>query len=205
MSSLKLYFKALSNGQSHSFKASNNNYHQSHEVPWLLIQGFWFQPENCPQWKFTDKRVFLIDDMLGKLISIAHYERADCLKVEPQLALKTPLGWGFQIDPFKKLVWDMAGPKPVPIHPIATVDDWIWFWGWVPTPGGRILVALILNIGLLVGVEQPWKSLIFLALTANLVFWITTEVPATISFSTFIFWISCGCGLNLINKNRKYL
>lgn len=160
-----------------------------------------FQLEQFPQWKFAGEKGYPNNEY-GKMVSITNYERVAWFKVGSQLVVKDPLGYGLIEDSFKRRVrdeWPEASPNLSHAH-----SGWLDLMLGLGFPGILcILGALILSIRLSLTVQQPWRSLIFWGLMANLMLWVTTEVAATASFSALIFWMSWSCGLNLKDKNIK--
>lgn len=158
-----------------------------------------FQLEKYPHWKFAGTHGYPTNEY-GKTVSATNYERAAWLKAGSKLALNDPFGYGLVEDSFKRMArdrWPEVSPNLSHSH-----SGWLDLMLGLGFPGFLFtLGALILNIRLSLAVQQPWISLIFWGLIANLVLWLTTEVAATASFSALIFWISWASGLNLIGKN----
>jgi hypothetical protein len=154
-----------------------------------------------PQWKYAGEQGYP-NNQFGQMVSVTNYERAAWSKTGAQLALQSPLGYGLVEDSFKRMVkakWPEASPNLSHSH-----SGWLDLILGVGLPGFLfILSALHLNIRQSSGIADPWRSLVFWALIANLILWVTTEVAATISFSALIFWISLSCGLTLIVQNRE--
>lgn len=153
-----------------------------------------------PQWKYAGEQGYP-NNQFGKIVSITNYERAAWSKVGAQLALQSPLGYGLVEDSFKRMVkakWPEASPNLSHSH-----SGWLDLVLGVGFPGFFcLLFALLLNVWQSRGMAEPWKSLVFWALTANLILWVTTEVAATTSFSALIFWIALSCGLTLVAQTR---
>lgn len=159
-----------------------------------------FQSEQFPHWKFAGEKGYPNNEY-GKTVSPTNYERAAWLKVGSQLAAKDPWGYGLVEDSFKRMAkeqWPEVGPNLSHSH-----SGWLDLLLGLGFPGLLCaLGALILNIEQSKSIMQPWASLIFWGLVANLVLWVTTEVAATTSFSALIFWVSWACGLNLVGKKH---
>lgn len=159
-----------------------------------------FQLDLYPQWKYAGEQVYPNNEY-GKPVSNTNYERAAWSKVGAQLALQSPLGYGLVEDSFKRMVkarWPEASPNLSHSH-----SGWLDLVLGVGFPGFFCVVfALLMNIRQSKVAEEPWKSLVFWSLIANLILWITTEVAATITFAALIFWISFSCGLTLRAQNR---
>ena len=159
-----------------------------------------FQLDQYPQWKYAGEQGYPNNEY-GKMVSVTNYERAAWFKVGVQLAAKDPLGYGLVEDSFKRMVkaqWPEASSNLSHSH-----SGWLDLILGVGLPGFIcILLALLLNIRQSGGVEEPWKSVVFWALIANLILWVTTEVAVTVSFSALIFWVALTCGLTLMVQNR---
>jgi hypothetical protein len=158
------------------------------------------QLELYPQWKYAGAQGYPNNEF-GKPVSITNYERVAWFKVGVQLALQSPLGYGLVEDSFKRMVktkWPEASPNLSHSH-----SGWLDLILGVGFPGFLcILFALPLNMRQSSEIAEPWKSLVFWTLIANLILWATTEVAATTSFSALIFWISLSCALTLTAQNR---
>ena len=105
-------------------------------------------------------------------------------------------------DSFKKMAksnWPEVSPNLSHSH-----SGWLDVILAVGFPGFFcILGALVGAIALSRSTLEPWRSLVFWSLVSNLMLWVTTEVSATISFATLIFWVSWACGLMLIAGNGE--
>lgn len=160
-----------------------------------------FQLEKYPQWKYGVVQDYPNNEY-GKKVSVTNYERAAWFKAGTQLAAKDPLGYGLVEDSFKGMAkdqWPEVSPNLSHSH-----SGWLDLILGLGLPGFFcILGALILSMRLSRGSANPWKSLIFWALTASLILWVTTEVAATVSFSALIFWVSWACGLSLMGKKSE--
>jgi len=154
-----------------------------------------FDLERYPQWKFAGEKGYPNNEF-GTMVSITNYERAAWFKVGTSLTLERPLGYGLVEDSFKRMVkakWPEASPNLSHSH-----SGWLDLILGIGFPGFIcILLALIITIRQSKTVLEPWKSLVFWALFANLVLWVSTEVAATASFSVLLFWIALSCGLAL--------
>jgi hypothetical protein len=160
-----------------------------------------FQLDQYPQWKYAGEQGYPNNEF-GTMVSITNYERAAWFKVGVKLALQTPLGYGLVEDSFKKMAkskWPEASPNLSHSH-----SGWLDVILAVGFPGFFcILGALMFSIMLSRTVLDPWRPLIFWSLVSNLLLWVTTEVSATVSFATLIFWICWASGLSLIRSNPK--
>lgn len=159
-----------------------------------------FQLDKYQQWKYAGEHGYPNNEF-GEVVSITNYERAAWSKVGVQLALQTPLGYGLVEDSFKKMVkteWPEAS-----IHLSHSHSGWLDIILAVGFPGFLcILGALIGAIVQSGGISSPWKTLVFWALVANLLLWVTTEASATVTFPVLIFWICWACGLTLVPLRR---
>jgi O-antigen ligase len=160
-----------------------------------------FQLDKYPQWKFAGHQGYPNNEF-GTMVSITTYERAAWFKVGIKLALKTPLGYGLVEDSFKKMAksnWPEVSSNLSHSH-----SGWLDLILAIGFPGFFcVLGAIAIVIRLSGQVINPWKSLVVGSLVANLMFWVTTEVSATVSFALLIFWICFAGGLTLIGGGRK--
>jgi len=154
-----------------------------------------FRLEQYPQWKFAGEQGYPNNEY-GKTVSVTNYERAAWSKVGIGLAVQSPLGYGLVEDSFKNMVkkeWPEASP-----HLSHSHSGWLDLILGLGFPGFIcIFLALLLNIWESNEMAEPWKSVVFWALVANLMLWVTTEVAATVSFSALLFWVSLSSGLPL--------
>jgi len=157
-----------------------------------------FQLDKFQQWKYAGAQGYPNNEF-GTMVSITNYERAAWFKVGVKLALQSPLGYGLVEDSFKKMAksnWPEVSPNLSHSH-----SGWLDLILAEGFPGFFcILGALIGAIRLSASILDPWKSMVFWALVANLMLWVTTEVSATVSFATLIFWICWSSGLTLYKQ-----
>lgn len=157
------------------------------------------QIEKYPHWKDLVKYGYPNNEF-GKVVSITNYERAAWFRAGVQLAASDPMGYGLVEDSFKrmaKIQWPDVGPNLTHSH-----SGWLDLVLGIGIPGVLcILGALIFCIKQYKRAPQPWGSLVFWALTANFILWITTEVAATVPFSALVFWICLACGLTLLGQS----
>lgn len=160
-----------------------------------------FQLEEYPYWRYAGEKGYPNNEY-GTSVSATNYERAAWLKAGIKLALEHPLGYGLVEDSFKRMVkfeWPDASPNLSHSH-----SGWIDLVLGLGFPGlFCILGAIFFSIRQSWSTKQPWRSMVFWALTANLMLWITTEVAATISFSALIFWVSLASGLTLVSPAQE--
>jgi hypothetical protein len=160
-----------------------------------------FQLEKYPQWKYAGAQGYPNNEF-GTMVSVTTYERAAWSKVGVKLALQTPLGYGLVEDSFKKMAkanWPEVSPNLSHSH-----SGWLDVILAVGFPGFFcILGAIVGAIWLSRTVLDPWGPLVFWSLISIILLWVTTEVSATVSFATLIFWICWASGLSLIRCDRK--
>lgn len=160
-----------------------------------------FQLEEYPYWRYAGEKGYPNNEY-GTSVSATNYERAAWLKAGVKLVLEHPLGYGLVEDSFKRMVkfkWPDASTNLSHSH-----SGWIDLVLGLGFPGLLcILGSIFFSIRQTRLSEQPWGSLVFWALMANLMLWMTTEVAATISFSALIFWVSLSSGLTLIDPAQK--
>jgi hypothetical protein len=70
---------------------------------------------------------------------------------------------------------------------------------------GLLLVmgSLLIAIRNSKSMQSPWQEIAFWCLLANLLFWWTTEVAATVTFPLLLFWIALASGLGLVAKSKS--
>ena len=159
-----------------------------------------FQLDKYQQWKYAGAQGYPNNEY-GEMVSITNYERAAWFKVGLELSAQTPMGYGLVEDSFKKMTkarWPEVSPNLSHSH-----SGWLDVILALGFPGFFCIVgALVLSIKQSKGIQDPWRSLVFWALAANLLLWITTEVSATVTFAVLIFWILWACGLTLMTNNQ---
>ena len=160
-----------------------------------------FQLDKFQQWKYAGAQGYPNNEF-GTMVSITNYERAAWFKVGVKLALQTPLGYGLVEDSFKKMAksnWPEVSPNLSHSH-----SGWLDVILAVGFPGFFCILSSLIGVILLSrSALEPWRALVFWSLVSNLILWVTTEVSATVSFATLIFWISWACGLMLIAGNEE--
>lgn len=156
------------------------------------------QLDKYQQWKYAGTQGYPNNEF-GAVVSGTNYERAAWFLVGLKLAKETPLGFGLVEDSFKKMAkanWPEVSPNLSHSHS-----------GWLDVVLAVGLPGTMLLLGALSGVmfksrktNQPWATLAFWPLLANLLLWCTTEVSATVTFAALIFWVCLGAGLTLEKK-----
>jgi O-antigen ligase len=158
-----------------------------------------FQIDKYPQWKYVGQQSYPNNEF-GDSVSGTTYDRAAWFKVGVGLALHTPLGYGLIEDSFKKMAkynWPEVSDNLSHSH-----SGWLDVILAVGFPGFFcVLGALVVAIRQSSIVLNPWKALTFWSLVANLMLWMTTEVSATVSFATLIFWIGWSGGMTLFRSD----
>lgn len=159
------------------------------------------QLDQYQQWKYAGEKGYPNNEF-GKMVSITNYERAAWFKVGLQLAGQTPLGYGLVEDSFKRMAketWPEVSPNLSHSH-----SGWLDVVLAIGIPGFTlIIVAMLLAMKQSKQAPEPWKSLVFWALFALGILWITTEVSATVTFAALIFWVGWVAGLTLLPINSN--
>jgi hypothetical protein len=161
------------------------------------------QLDRYQQWKYAGSKGYPNNEF-GKMVSITNYERAAWFLVGGQLAIENPLGYGLIEDSFKKMAkvkWPEVSPNLSHSH-----SGWLDVILAVGFPGFLLIMgSLLLAIRSSKCIQSPWKEIAFWGLLANLFLWCTTEVSATVTFVTLLFWIVLASALALTNmlKNTK--
>lgn len=159
------------------------------------------QLDQYQQWKYAGEKGYPNNEF-GKMVSITNYERAAWFKVGLQLAGQTPLGYGLVEDSFKRMAketWPEVSPNLSHSH-----SGWLDVVLAIGIPGFTlIIVAMLLAMKQSKQAPEPWKSLVFWALFALGILWITTEVSATVTFAALIFWVGWAAGLTLLPINSN--
>lgn len=154
-----------------------------------------WQTHQYDHWKFAGEKGYPVNQM-GTIVSITNYERAAWMKIGAELSLKNPLGYGLIENSFKRMVkseWPEANNNLSHSH-----SGWLDFTLAFGFPGLFCLFgALGWTLWRSVDTENPWNSLVFWGLLANLLLWTTTEVSTTVNFCALIIWISLSAGLVL--------
>ncbi|QWD91069.1 O-antigen ligase family protein [Polynucleobacter sp. MWH-Braz-FAM2G] len=151
-----------------------------------------------PQWKYASEQGYPLNEF-GVQVSPTNYDRVAWAIAGFQLSLEHPLGYGLIEDSFGKLAklrWPEVSPNLSHSH-----SGWLDLILAVGYPGfGLIFSALLLTLFHAKSIKEPWGSFVFWALLSNLLLWCTTEVSATVTFATLIFWICLGSGLSLVRN-----
>lgn len=160
------------------------------------------QLDQYQQWKYAGAQGYPNNEF-GKMVSVTNYERAAWFVVGLKLAKQTPLGYGLIEDSFKKMAkarWPEVSPNLSHSH-----SGWLDVVLAVGVPGTLLLLgALIVVMRQARNIPQPWARLAFWPLLANLLLWCTTEVSATVTFASLIFWVALGAGLTLFKEEGNH-
>jgi hypothetical protein len=158
------------------------------------------QLDKYPQWRYAGEIGFPVNEYRDTVAG-GNYLRAAWFKVGIQLAIENPLGYGLIEDSFKDLVkekWPDSSDRLSDSH-----SGWLDIVLGIGFPGFILIItALIFNIFQAKGSATYWGQIIFWPLLANLLLWFTTEVSATITFCSLIFWILLASGLMLAEENK---
>lgn len=117
------------------------------------------------------------------------------------MAVQNPFGYGLIEDSFKPMA---SANWPDSQNLSHSHSGWLDLILGVGFPGFLFIgFALLLNVWHCKSAIGLRKSIVFWALIANLMLWVTTEAAATISFSVLIFWLSLASGLTLTDKGQE--
>ena len=161
------------------------------------------QLDKYPHWKDAGKYGYP-QNGYGTIVSITNYERAAWALAGIQLSIENPLGYGLVEDSFAKMAktrWPDVGTNLSHSH-----SGWLDVILGIGYPGFLLMFLALLfvlksaHLG-----AQPWATLAFWSLLANLLLWCTTEVSATVTFVTLIFWICLGASLLLVNGRQPII
>lgn len=154
-----------------------------------------FQLDQYQQWKYAGEKGYPNNEY-GTMVSITTYERAAWFKVGLMLAKDMPLGYGLVEDSFKKMArarWPEVSPNLSHSH-----SGWLDVILATGIPGFILLIAtLCINLVQAKKIAQPWRSLVRWSLFSLGMLWITTEVSATVTFASLVFWLSWSAGLTV--------
>lgn len=154
-----------------------------------------FQLDNYQQWKYAGEKGYPNNEF-GTMVSVTTYERAAWFKVGLILAKDMPLGYGLVEDSFKKMArarWPEVSPNLSHSH-----SGWLDVILATGIPGFILLIAtLCINLVQAKKIAQPWRSLVRWSLFSLGMLWITTEVSATVTFASLVFWLSWSAGLTV--------
>jgi hypothetical protein len=153
------------------------------------------QLDRYQQWKYAGAKGYPNNEF-GKMVSVTNYERAAWFLVGSKLAIESPFGYGLIEDSFKKMAkakWPEVSPNLSHSH-----SGWLDVILAVGFPGFLLVMgSLLMTMRNSKYVQPPWKEITLWALLANLFLWCTTEVSATVTFVTLLFWIVLASALAL--------
>lgn len=152
-----------------------------------------FQTEKYQYWKYAGEQGYPNNEY-HKTVSVTNYERAAWFKIGSQLALQNPFGFGLIEDSFKRMAkakWPDASPTLSHTH-----SGWLDLVLAIGFPGFfLVMAALFILLFKSRNMPTPWSFIVFWGLIAHALLWITTEVSATVTFASLIFWLSWGAGI----------
>lgn len=162
------------------------------------------QLDRYQQWKYAVPEEYPNNE-IGKKVSGTNYERVTWFLVGTQLAIESPLGYGLIEDSFKKMAkakWPEVSPNLSHSH-----SGWLDFILAFGFPGFLLIMgSLLIALHNSKHIKPPWKEVASWGLLANLFLWCTTEVAATVTFVSLLFWIMNASALTLptnIHKNTR--
>jgi len=151
------------------------------------------QLDKHQEWKYAGAKGYPNNEF-GKVVSATNYERTAWFLVGSKLALESPLGYGLIEDSFKKMAkakWPEVSPNLSHSH-----SGWLDFILAKGFPGFLLIMgALLIAMRNSKYMDPPWKEVASWGLLANLLLWCTTEVTATVTFVTLLFWIMLASSL----------
>ena len=161
------------------------------------------QLDQYQQWKYAGAQGYP-DNEFGKSVSVTNYERAAWFLVGSKLSIESPMGYGLIEDSFKKMAkmkWPEVSPNLSHTH-----SGWLDLILAVGFPGFFLIMgSLLIAMRNSKYIEPPWKEVASWGLLAHLFLWCTTEVAATVTFVTLLFWIMLASALvlprSLLKKN----
>lgn len=154
-----------------------------------------FQLDKYQHWRYAGEKGYPSNEF-GEVVSITNYERAAWFKAGLKLAASTPMGYGLVEDSFKRMAethWPDVSPNLSHSH-----SGWLDLILAIGFPGFLLfLVALTLNLNHAKSIAQPWCAIVIWGLFSLSLLWITTEVSATVTFASLVFWLSWSAGLTI--------
>lgn len=153
------------------------------------------QLDKYQHWKYAGAQGYPNNEF-GTMVSITNYERAAWFLAGLQLAIDYPLGFGLIEDSFKKMAkakWPEVSPNLSHSHS-GWLDLFLAFGfpGFLLVMGSLLMVMYNSNY-----IQTPWKEIATWASLSNLFLWCTTEVSATVTFVTLLFWIALSGALSI--------
>lgn len=161
------------------------------------------QLDQYQHWKYAAAQGYP-ENEFSKKVSVTNYERVAWFLVGSKLSIESPMGYGLIEDSFKKMAkmkWPEVSPNLSHTH-----SGWLDLILGVGFPGFFLIIgSLLIAMRNSKYIEPPWKEVAFWGLLANLFLWCTTEVAATVTFVTLLFWIMLASALvlprSLLKKN----
>lgn len=159
-----------------------------------------FQLDEYQHWKYAGEKGYPNNEF-GRMVSITNYERAAWFKAGLKLVTQNPLGYGLVEDSFKRMA--KACWPEVSLNLSHSHSGWLDVILGFGLPGFFLLIsALFLALVQSKDIGEPWKLVVFWGLLANSLLWITTEVSATVTFATLIFWVCWSAGLTALDRQK---
>jgi hypothetical protein len=155
------------------------------------------QLDKYPEWQRGGEHG-LPNNEFGKPVSHTNYVRVAWFLFGSQLAIEHPLGYGLIETSFDKRM----KAKGFDIRPHRqSHSGWMDMLLAIGFPGFLLVMAsLLIAMRNSKWMESPYKDIAFWCLLANLLFWWTTEVAATVTFPLLLFWIALASGLSFAAK-----
>ena len=155
------------------------------------------QLDKYPEWQRGGEHG-LPNNEFGKAVSHTNYVRVAWFLYGSQLAVEYPLGYGLIETSFdKRMKADGFDIRP---HR-QSHSGWMDMLLAIGFPGFLLVMAsLLIAMRNSKWIQSPYKEIAFWCLLANLLFWWTTEVAATVTFPLLLFWIAWASGLGIAAK-----
>lgn len=140
----------------------------------------------------------LPNNEFGKTVSHTNYVRVAWFLFGTQLAIEYPLGYGLIETSFDQRM----RAEGFDIRPHRqSHSGWMDMLLAIGFPGFLLAIgSLLIAMRNSKWMQSPYKEIAFWCLLANLLFWWTTEVAATVTFPLLLFWIALASGLGLTAK-----
>lgn len=149
------------------------------------------QKEKYDHWKWAGEKGFPLNEY-GKTVSGTNYERAAWAIEATQLIRDNPAGYGLVELSFRKLM-NKTYPEVVKVGPNLSHSHSGWLdilLGLGIIGGCLIILPMLYLIWSYRKVNENFSILWLWSLTALFLCWITSEVSATVTFMSLIFWIA---------------
>lgn len=152
------------------------------------------QLDKYPEWQGGGEHG-LPNNEFGKTVSHTNYVRVAWFLFGSQLAIEHPLGYGLIETSFDKRM----KAEGFDIRPHRqSHSGWMDLLLAIGFPGFLLVMgSLLITMRSSKWMQSPYKEIAFWSLLANLLFWWTTEVAATVTFPLLLFWIAWTSGLGV--------